>query len=539
MASNPLVLSDPRMLAEFVRQSEFKAFFEKRYATPPDIAALLFKNGELIDAFKGGHFSVGGLASKLKGLVGGSTHIGMLLADLKPFDVQTAIKAVSMDSVEIAGVVTLEMQVNPDKPENILGMMHGISRVKIADKEPRGRLALAKSTVLERIKPHLADRVVEAGIGRMKAEDIRGNTGFQDKIQADIMKEVERVVGDLGIMVRAVSVEWAQNSVEVENFKKAEVERQLEAEAWKLDLLKQQLERQSDAAEFQLKTQLDLAKLTNATEDELRRMALDSEIEFVDAREEAQRRQELEALGHEIVSLREERTAKFENELAEATQLIDLTKKQAEMKTFEREIDALDQEHLNAMKKAGAITELEIAERARQQQLDSIERANRIDQQATAAEAELTIKLAKAQADIEAAEAKAKADAALAVQQQAGKMTPEQILAHNAGLSDSVATVLVEQARASGSGNDQTMAIMREMVEAATAREIRGEQQQLEAARIARDSAIGVAHGASGKGGAAPSSGASTSAAVECPKCGREIEPKAKHCVGCGHKLRN
>ncbi len=45
MASQPLVLTDPNLLAEFVRETEFKAFFEKRFATPPDLAALLFRNG--------------------------------------------------------------------------------------------------------------------------------------------------------------------------------------------------------------------------------------------------------------------------------------------------------------------------------------------------------------------------------------------------------------------------------------------------------------------------------------------------------------
>ena len=107
MSSEPISLSDPRMIAEFLRQSEFKSFFEKRFAVPPDYAALLFKNGQLIDAYKGGHFSVGGLVNQLKGLVGGSTHVGMMIADLKPFSVSTPLKALSKDKVEIAGAATL------------------------------------------------------------------------------------------------------------------------------------------------------------------------------------------------------------------------------------------------------------------------------------------------------------------------------------------------------------------------------------------------------------------------------------------------
>ena len=110
MASQPLVLTDPNLLAEFVRESEFKTFFEKRYATPPDIAALLFRNGQLIDTFKGAHFSVGGVATAIKSIAGGSTHIAIMLADLKPFQVQLPIRAMSRDNVEIAGLATLELQ---------------------------------------------------------------------------------------------------------------------------------------------------------------------------------------------------------------------------------------------------------------------------------------------------------------------------------------------------------------------------------------------------------------------------------------------
>ena len=158
MASQPLVLTDPNLLAEFVRESEFKSFFEKRYATPPDIAALLFRNGQLIDTFKGAHFSVGGLATAIKSIAGGSTHIAIMLADLKPFQVQFPIRALSRDNVEIAGTATLELQLNPDKPANILGLMGGISRSQAGPKGEEadlpGRKALSRIDVLDRIAPH-------------------------------------------------------------------------------------------------------------------------------------------------------------------------------------------------------------------------------------------------------------------------------------------------------------------------------------------------------------------------------------------------
>ena len=338
MASNPLVLSDPHLLAEFVRESELKSFFEKRFAAPPDLAALLFRNGQLIDTYAGAHFSIGGLVNAIKGAVGGDTHIAIMLADLKPFQLKLPIDAVSKDNVRISGVATLELQLNPDKPSNILGLMGGVSRREKAEKKGKStssasqlpsRRALTRNDVLERIAPHFTDRIIEAVVGRMNAVDIRGETGLQDKIQADMMKEAERICGDLGVLVRAASVTWAMNDAEREAFDRAKLAREQDALDYQLDLLQREVARQADATEFTIKTQLDLAKLESASEDELAHMVLQSEIEFLDAREMATRRQEMQVLAHEIEILRTESAARMKNNLSEAVHITDLTKEAA------------------------------------------------------------------------------------------------------------------------------------------------------------------------------------------------------------------
>jgi hypothetical protein len=540
MASEPIVLSDPRMLAEFMRQSEFKAFFEKRFAVPPDYAALLFKNGQLIDAFKGGHFSVGGVVDKLKGLVGGSTHIGMMIADLKPFSVQTALKAMSKDKVEIAGVATLELQVDPDKPSNILGMMHGVSRSN-GDEQTPGRKALSKADVLDRIRPHLSDRVFEAAIGRMNAAEIRGETGLQDKIQADIMLEVERIVGDLGLIVRAVSLEWAVNTEEVAAMERADADRRQDALDHQLEIIKREIERENDATEITLKSQVDLAKLQSASEDELKHMALNSEIEFLDAREGAKRRQELEALGHEINTLEIERGARFEDSLATARNDVDLLEIRKRQAGVERDIALIQQSQADQMRKSGAFTELEITGAVQKQQADHIARLQQIEIQANDAEANLAIRLSGATTQNEISVLDAKARAKANEINAFKSMSPEQILAINAGLSTDVAAVLAEQARAKGQSSGETMQAMRDMVEAATAAQIRSEEQAREMFRMGMDGAVGVAHGAGGKEGGAPASSGSSSAAattIECSKCSAVNLAKANFCKQCGHKLR-
>jgi hypothetical protein len=554
MASEPLVLTDPNLLAEFVRESEFKAFFEKRFATPPDLAALLFRNGQLIDTFKGAHFSVGGLATAVKSVVGGSTHIALMLADLKPFPVQFPVAALSKDSVEIAGVATLELQLNPDRPANILGLMGGVSRQQ-ADEETgdfpmTGKTALTRMDVIERIAPHFNDRVFEAAIGRVKADEIRGDTGLQDKIQADLMTEVERICGDLGVMVRSASVTWAMNAVEREQFERAQVERQQEALDYELELLSRQVDRQSEATRIKVSSNVDLAKLESASEDELAQMVLKSEIEFLDAREEATRRQEMEALAHEIEVLRTERAAKMEGDLAETTHLTDLTKEAARLRNTERDIELLDAKHIGKMKEVGAFSDqdiddrkqrmdLEISKIAAKQSADNLRTLMELEQGVEDQKANRDIKVAGAATANKIAENKADADSRVAQLQAGAKMTPEQIMAINAGLSPDVADVLKEQARANAKAGDDTMDSMRELIKGAAEERAASRDHELNILKAGMAGASGVAHGAGGKAGGEASEGLSeTSATVDCPKCGRTIPAKANFCTGCGHKMR-
>lgn len=542
MASQPLVLSDPRMVAEFVRQSEFKGITEKRFAVPPDYAALLFVNGELKDAFKGGHFSVGGLMNALKGVIGGSSHVGMLLADLKPFQIQAAFAGTTRDQVRVAGVATVEMQVNPDKPSNILGMMHGVSR-SAEDKLGPGRRALSRDDILARMRPHLTDRVVEAGIGRMDANDLRGNIAFQDKLQADFMTEIERVFGDVGLLVNSVSFEWAANEVEAAEMGRAEAERAEDRADFELEQLKRRVERQDDAFEFQLKSDVERARLQSAAEDELERLALESQVSLVDARQGHERRQELELLEHEIRTLQAERTARFENEIAEADQQETLTRKMARLKEFQRDIARLDAEQINRMRKDEAFTQQDIDQRVQQQQLDNIERMQAMER--TQIEFETKLKILEGDAahrreiDHKTADAKGKLDMINALKGQSAEV----ILAINSGLSPEVANVLVEQARAKAEGESgaKVMAVMQQMVDAATSSQVRSEEQARAMFQMGMAGAANVAQGTGASGGGSGGgtlSSAPVAAEVECPKCGRANDAKARFCVGCGNKLR-
>ncbi|WP_419808618.1 hypothetical protein [Sphingomonas sp.] len=554
MESSPLVLTDPNLLAEFVRESEFKTFFEKRFASPPDLAALLFRDGALINSFKGAQFSVGGLWENIKGVIGGSHHYAIMLADLKPFQVQFAVKGVSKDTVEIAGTATLELQLDPDKPTNVLGLMSGVSRQQTVESKDGavagGRKALSRFDVLERIEPQFRDRVFEAVIGRHDAGEIRGNRGLQDQIQADMMTEAQRICGDLGLMVRNGSIQWAMNAVEREQLEKAEIERQQAGLDYQLDLMKRAVARQADATEVRITSQTDLTKLQQASADELALMVLNSEVSFTDAREAAARRQEAEALQHEIGILRTERAGKFENQLAEAGQQIDLTGERARLRVVERDIDSLDRRHTAEMRKLEALTDVDIDEAqvgSKQSQTrgwqtiaqENLAGVGKIEQDLEDRKADRGIKVETAGAanriSVMDAEARNRVDQMGA----AAGMTPEQIMAITASYSETAANAKIEEAKARAAGGEQLGQVVRQMAndmreERATSRE--HEHRMLE---TGMKGATGVAYGA---GGAREQGdhglGGTDGATTECPKCGKVLSAKANFCGGCGHQMR-
>lgn len=553
MESNPLVLTDPNLLAEFVRESEFKAFFEKRFASPPDLAALLFRDGAFIDAFKGTQFSVGGLWEKIKGLVGGSHHYAIMLADLKPFQVQFAVKGISKDHVEIAGTATLELQLNPDKPGNILGLMSGVSRQQSVDAKgtlpATGRKALSRFDLLERIEPQFRDRVFESVIGRHNAEEIRGNRGLQDQIQADMMTEAERICGDIGVLVRNGSITWAMNAVEREQLAKAEIERQQAMLDYQLELMKREVGRQGDAAEVKIQSQVDLTKLQQASEDELSHMVLASEVGFIDAREAAARRQEAEALQHEIGILRSERAGRFENELAEAGQLIDLTQEQARLRIVEREIEALDRRQAAELRKMEALTDIDIDDAAvgsKQRQTrdwnkiaqENLAATGHIDQDLKDREADRGIKVGKADTEnrigVMDAESRNRVDQLGA----AAGMTPEQISAITASYSESAAMARIEEARARAASGEQMFQVVRQMTDEIRQERAISREHEHRMLETGMKGATGVAYGAGGAGAIAPDGVGPSGAASECPKCGKVLSAKANFCGGCGHQMR-
>lgn len=303
MSSSVLTLSSDQLLAEYVGLNEFRGFAETRLAVGPDLAAVLIRDGRVVGVEAGAHVSVGGFWQGLKDAIGGQHSLRLLIADLKPFRLVEQVTALTADRVPVGGELTFEFQVDPERAANILGFMA----------EHR---AVLKTDVTARLMAHLKDRVIEAEIGRLGAVDIRGNVGLQDRIQARIMAEAERVAGEIGLTVRAVSATWTMNEVElaeIEARRKAAEDQRLKQEH---ELLTSQLKRESDTTvlKINLATAADRARVID--EAELRRLVLSNELQFEEARESGIRSAEMNALMGEIAKVVARRQARFEEELA-------------------------------------------------------------------------------------------------------------------------------------------------------------------------------------------------------------------------------
>ncbi|MXO91962.1 hypothetical protein [Pontixanthobacter aquaemixtae] len=547
MESNALVLSDPNVLAEYARESQFKTFFEKRFAAPPDLAALLFRDGALINAYKGTQFTVGGLWENIKGVIGGSHHYAIMLADLKPFQVKFPIRAISKDKVEIAGVATLELQLDPDNPGNILGLMRGISRQNPDEDsgEPSnvGRKALSVYDVQQRLEPQFEDRIFEHVIGRHNADEIRGNRGMQDQIQADMMTEAERIAGDIGLMVRNGSITFAMNDAERQEFEKARIEREQAAMDHQLELLKREVERQTESTEVKIQSNTDVAKLQRASEDELKHMVLESEVSFVDAREAAARRQEAEALEHQIVILGKERAAKFAMALEDEDHGFDVAKAKERTRAFTRDTELLETKHnieLNKLrtaagietKEAVSLSDIKIDDAQVSSKQNQTERWNEIANKNLEKLTDDELRKKDAESNRKIAEGRAEADARVAQMAAAAGMSAEQIGAITSSFSPEAAQAAIAQAQARAASGEKMTAIIREL----TAESREHEHRMLE---TGMKGASGVAAGAGGKGKPAESGDAAGSATkVECTQCGKVLGAKDKFCTACGHRMR-
>jgi hypothetical protein len=516
MPSTNLTLSDNRTLAEYVPVDGFKGLLQNRIGISPDHAALLIRDGRIVDAFIGAHFAIGGVWQRLKEAIGGPHAVRLLVVDLKPFQETGEIDGVSMDGVAVAATVAIEFQVNPEAPANILGMMPELG-------------ALTKPDVYARALPHLKERVFRTVLTKVNAADIRGNTPLQDRVQADVLLEVQRLFKDVGLMVRAATVTWAQNDAERAAMQRSASEREQALLDYRMECKKRDLQRERDATQFQLRADADIEKLKASTEDELKHLILSEELAFVDARQTGVREQELKKLDHELNVLTVQRRAEYEKALEDAQNEVERTGIRKKLTQLELEIDSMKEEQRLRLERLREEQELALTAEVRRQQMQSLrdvstidldtkERDRRIEREDRLADEEMKLRAAQ-QAGLTDLER-------LKIQAQ---MAPDQILAIAAGLSPEVARIFAERAKVMSIDVEKREALLREMVQLSGQGRMASEEQ----ARFFFDKAMQAV--AAPKTAARPEPDPNDT--IECPGCHKRPPRTDRFCRYCGHPV--
>jgi hypothetical protein len=524
MPSTNWTLTDDQTLAEYVKLDDFKSISQERIGISPDHIALLMRDGQFVDAYTGGHFAFGGIWQRMKEFIGGKHTFRLLIATLKPFMIEGSIDGLSKDNVSIAATAAVEFQLNPEKAANILGLM-------------KERDSLTKPDVYARLAPHLKDRVFGAIIKKVDAAEIRGNALLQDKIQADTMIEVDRLFKDLGVMVRAVSLNWSTNDEERAAIERSKIEREQKTLDFQAERTKRELTRERQIKEFTLQSDVETEKLKTSSEDELRHLLLSQELGFIDAQKEGVRAQELKTLDHELAILNIQRADSYKKSLEDALNETERTAIRKKLRQIELEISAMEEEQRIRLSKLKSFTEMDVAERARAAQIktmgdlsniesESAKRDWEIAREKTVLEQEMTLKGKELDrlAEIER----------LRTQRE---MTPDQILATAAGQSADVARVFSDRAKAQGSDIEKREALLREMAQISK----EGQQSAADQAKYFIDKAVqtvqGVAAGTKSAHPGEPAMAASDQTA-ECSNCHQRVPVTHRFCKFCGHAMR-
>jgi len=515
MSSRTITLSGDDVLCEYVPVSDIKGFFQERIGIGPDVMAMLIRDGKVAHASAGGHIALGGFWRSVKDSLAGTHALRLLIADLKPFATGCHFTAVTRDSVPVEGEVVVEIEVNPERPEGMLGFA--------SDHD-----VVPKSVVWDRLAPHLGERVLRAVVAKVDALALRGDADVQNKVQAEIMAETERLFGDMGLLVRAASVNWGFNEEELAEIQKRAEAREQEMLDAKLRNLSREIARTAEVTELQLKAEMSEEVLKATNDNELRQMLLAQELDFVDAKEAGARTQRMKALEGEIAELKTEQQAKFDMALGEAKNDIDLRRVKMEIETLDRETDRLNREQESALRKLEEMDKLAIAEAARKEQIASLKGLQDVEIEGESARADIQSRSADSEHSRDMDRRRQEDDSRLAELRLKRDMSPDQLLAIQAGLSPDVAAVFAERAKAEASDTAEKMALMERLVESGAQT---GEQAKFFFEQF-KEGVIGVA-GGSAKADDAPAP------AVICPRCRAENPAASAFCQSCGAPLRD
>ena len=522
-------------IAEYLDESEFQGLCKKQFAMPPDHLGILIRDGQLVDAFEGGNFSVGGLWESMKSLVVGKHAFRFLIADTKPFRHEALVAATTKDHQEVTGHLTLEMQIDARKPADILGLLEG-------------RQTLAPNHVYDRFSAHLQTRVIEREILTHDAAELRGNNGLQDRLQAELYREVERLAGDLGLSMRSATITWAQTEEEqmALRHKLAELaERDAEFEhAVAMNALK----RERAATTFAVQAELREGADQSDAETELAMLVQANKLKISDARSDAERAAELRDLSHQAEISRRKRVEARQTQLDNASTDVERRKLELALKRLESDFEIerrrqeMDLKQLEAKHaRDNQMGDLDVAGNAWELQKRKLEGMQQLQLDKDREKHALDSDRQRQDHESQIAKMQQEQYGELEKLKLQSQMTPDQLLAVQAGLSPEVAKIFAERASAEGTHNKDKEAILREMVDLAKQGGADSADRIQAVVNTAFDKVSPGTQPTPPAAGAAPPAGqpAASAETTECPACRHKVPFADRFCKVCGHQMRS
>lgn len=541
-------------VAAYLPESDLKGVLEKRIAVPPDCAAIVIRDGKVVSALHGAHLSVGGLWQAVKDLIGGKHALRVLVADLKPFQKIATVTAFTRDKVEVRGELALELVINPEKPVDVMGLISTGT-------------AVVRDDIVERIRPLIQERVVMRELVTHDHDELRANSGLQDRIQAELMREVQRVVGDMGLMVRSSAINFGRNAEEDQAIHLRTLDRAERMVQAGFERAQRDVQRETAGTILRLETTQDIERLKRMNDGELAELVQTNQIKLADNRTAAMRLEQHRQLMHELEGAQARRDAVYKDRIAGATnerdaQRIGLDRRRDEMafdaerRRQEVELKRLETTADLELRKSGQLQDLDVNAQTRLQDLDiekrrqfqNLDVADRghdvnlrklTDLQRLELEREKTLRgLNKedfgTQHNAEMERRMQTTQAEYDKLKLQSTMSPDVILALQAGASQHVAQVFAEKAKAMGAEKE---ALLREMMQLQRNSKVESDAQARDMFDRAVDSLakVGAARMRDGKGGGG---GAPEDEDVDCPNCHHKVPVASRFCRNCGHQMR-
>jgi hypothetical protein len=511
-------------IAEYLDESEFRGILQKTFAVPPDHLGILIRDGQLVDAFDGGHFSVGGVWESLKSMLGGKHAFRFLIADTKPFRHEALLTATTKDHQEVTGHLTVELQIDARKPADVIGLLEGST-------------TLTPGHVYDRLNAHLQTRVIERELNSHDASELRGNSGLQDRLQAELCREVERLVGDLGLTLRSATISWSQTDEEEMALRHKRTELAEKDAKFEHEVAMNALKRERAGTTFAMQAELQEDAARSDAETELALLLQSNKLKLSDTRNSTERAEELRELGHQAECARKKRIEARQSQLDAATTdherrriELDLQRMNSDF-DMERRRSEMDLKQLEALHgRDNQQGDLKVADSAWELQKKKLEGMQSLQFDKAREESALDSGRQRQEHEAQIARMQQEQHGELEKLRLQSQMAPDQLLAIQAGLSPEVARIFSERAGAEGTHAAEKEAILREMVKMA---------QQGGADTADRIQAVvSTAFDKVNPGGATPPAAAAAGGETECPSCHHQVPLADRFCKVCGKPMR-